>query len=111
MIGNITSSFNTKGLGFYLIAPASEFDYQIDIFLQVELSSTVTRMVRLDPMNVSNTQRITLIPPQIVNLGLPMRLSILPSDGFFLEVILLQPDSTTNDLLDSLEAIAFLSLG
>ena len=35
-----------------------------------------------------------------------MRLSILPSNGFFLEVILLQPNSTTNDLLDSIEAIA-----
>lgn len=99
---NFTDWFE-QGLGFYLIAPASEFDYQIDIFLQVELSSTVTRMVRLEPMNVSNTQRITLIPPQIINLGLPMRLSILPSDGFFLEVILLQPDYNLDDSDDLLQ--------
>ena len=88
---NLSSVF-TSGFGFYLIAPAASFEYQIDIYLQVQVSNTLWRQVRLDPYNVSTTQRITLIPQQIVELGLPMRLAIVPSSEFLLEVILLQSD-------------------
>ena len=88
---NLTDLFDS-GFGFYLIAPASAVEYQIDIFLQVRVSNTLWRSVRLDPLNVSTTQRITLLPQQIIELGLPMRLAILPSQAFLLEVILLQSD-------------------
>lgn len=102
---NLSAQF-TDAIGFYLIAPASSFEYQIDIFLQVELSNTITRMVRLEPSNVSNTERITLLPQQIVDLGLPMRLSILPSEGFFLEVILLQSDCSLCSLNSKVDALS-----
>ena len=102
----------TNAIGFYLITPASSFEYQIDIFLQVQVSNSTTRMVRLEPSNVSTTERITLLPQSIVELGLPMRLSILPSEGFFLEVILLQSDCSlcsldakVDDLANRLDAL------
>ncbi|MEM6613291.1 MAG: hypothetical protein AAF652_13745 [Cyanobacteria bacterium P01_C01_bin.72] len=102
---NLSTVF-TSGLGFYLIAPASDFEYQIDIYLQVQLSNTLWRQVRLDPFNVSTTQRITLFPQQILELGLPMRLALAPSQSFLLEVILLQNDCqlcTINSKLNEIQ--------
>lgn len=88
---NLSAQFESA-IGFYLIAPGSTVEYQIDIYLQVELSNTITRMVRLEPSNISTTERITLLPPQLSELGLPMRLTIVPSEAFNLEVILLTAD-------------------
>ena len=94
---NLSAEFSS-GIGFYLIAPAAAVEYQIEIFLQVQLAPNVVRQVRLEPSNISTTERITLLPSQITDLGLPMRLAIVPSQGFLLEVILLST-SSNNDLL------------
>jgi hypothetical protein len=101
---NLSSQFD-NAIGFYLIAPGASVEYQIDIFLQVQLTNTTTRMVRLDPSNVSNTERITLLPASIVELGLPMRLAIVPSESFNLEVILLQSDCGVCQLNQRIEAL------
>ena len=93
----------TNGIGFYLIAPTASVEYEIDIFLQVQLTPTVTRMVRLEPLNISNTERLTVIPQQLRDLGLPMYLAIFPSEAFNLEVLLLQPECI---LCDELEAVS-----
>ncbi len=81
----------TSGIGFYLVS-TSTVEYEIDIFLQVQLTPTVTRMVRLEPLNISNTERLTVIPQQLRNLGLPMYLAIFPSEAFNLEILLLQDE-------------------
>lgn len=94
-----------EGLGFYLINPNTNNEYQVDIFLQVKLSNTITRQIRLERLNISDTQKITLLPQQIVNLGLPMQLLILPSSNFFLEIILLKSSCTLCSLENKLNNI------
>ncbi len=92
-----------RGIGFYLIVPTATVEYEIDIFLQVQLTPTVTRMVRLEPLNISNTERLTLIPQQLRDLGLPMYLAIFPSEAFNLEILLLKHEC---DFCEELEAVS-----
>lgn len=101
---NLTDTF-INGVGFYLIIDNNVNQIEVDIFLQVELSNTVTRQIRLQPFNLSNTQRITLLPSEIAELNLPLKLSILPSDSFNLEVILLQTDCRICSLKLELDSI------
>lgn len=100
-----SSSIFTSGIGFYLIAPTAGVEYEVDIFLQVQLTSTVTRMVRLDPLNISTTERLTVIPQQLRDLGLPMYLAIFPSEAFNLEVLLLQPLCQLSGICTRLDAM------
>ena len=95
----------TSGIGFYLIAPTATDEYEIDIFLQVQLTPTMTRMVRLEPLNVSNTERLTVIPQQLRDLGLPMYLAIFPSEAFNLEILLLQPECLSDKVCEDLQTI------
>lgn len=95
----------TSGLGFYLIAPTIADEIEIDIFLQVQLSPSIVRQVRLEPMNLSNTERLTLIPSQLANLGLPMYLAIFPSEAIDLEIILLQPISPLEEITELLDKL------
>lgn len=95
----------TAGIGFYLIAPTSTDEIEIDIYLQVELTVNVTRMVRLEPLNISNTERLTVIPPQLRDLGLPMYLAIFPSEAINLEILLLQPVCTEAIICNQLTQI------
>ena len=101
---NLTATF-TNGIGFYLIAPNNINDLEIDIFLQIDLSNTVTRQIRLQPFNVSNTQRVTLLPTEITELNLPLRLAILPSNNFNLQIILLQTDCRICNIKSELDLI------
>jgi hypothetical protein len=103
-VENQSATF-TNGLAFYLIAPFTAVEYEIDIFLQIRLSPTITRMVRLEPMNISNTERLTLIPNQLRDLGLPMYLAIFPSEVFSLEVILLQDECSLSSICADLQLI------
>lgn len=110
---DVSTTF-TSGVGFYLISPTITDEIEIDIFLQVRVTATVTRMVRLEPLNLSTTERITVIPQQLRSLGLPMYLSIFSSEAVLLEVLLLQPTHSlatigteltiVNQKLDSLTA-------
>ena len=88
---NLSAEF-TSGMGFYLIAPGSSYEYEINIFLQLSISNTEKRLIRLEPHNISNTERLTLLPTQIVDLGLPMQLLIVPSTDFAMQIILVQSD-------------------
>lgn len=103
-VENQSSSF-TGGIGFYLIAPLATVEYEIDIFLQVQLSNSITRMVRLEPLNLSTTERLTVIPIQLRDLGLPMYLAIYPSEAFQLEVLLLQDNCSLNQICQDLTEI------
>ncbi|MEM6612296.1 MAG: hypothetical protein AAF652_08585 [Cyanobacteria bacterium P01_C01_bin.72] len=92
------------GLGFYLLSSTSE-QTRVEVFLQLQITNTSYRQIRLDHNNISSTQRLTLIPQPIVELGLPMRLAIVPSAAFRLQIILLQSDCGLCQLNTKIDAI------
>lgn len=100
-------------IGFYLIAPSLTSEVEIDIFLQVNFSPTIIRLVKLEPLNISNTERLTLIPAELRELSVPMRLLILPSQAFFLEIILVKVtynDALKDEIIDTLSNLIITSL-
>jgi len=86
---NLSDQF-TRGIGFYLTALNLTDEVEIDIFLQLYLTPTKIRAISLEPLNVSTTERLTLLPPQLRDIDIPMRLLILPSESFNLNITLLQ---------------------
>jgi hypothetical protein len=111
-IENYSDTFS-EGIGFYLIAPTLISEVEIDIFLQIQFSPTTIRLVRLEPLNVSNTERFTLIPAELREINVPMRLLILPNQAFLLEIILVKVsynDTLKDEIIDTLTDLIITSL-
>ena len=100
---NLSSEF-TNGLGFYLTSNYQE-QIKVEVFLQVQITNTDYRLVRLPNKNVSSTERITELPAAITELGLPMRLSIVPSQSVDLKAVLIQSDCSRCSLKDDVKQL------
>jgi hypothetical protein len=107
-IANLSDEF-TRGIGFYLTALNLTDEVEIDIFLQLYLTPTKIRAINLESLNVSTTERLTLLPPQLRDIDIPMRLLILPSETFNLNITLLQ--TVPQQIASPIEDFIVLSFG
>lgn len=63
----------------YLVAPEGGYEIEIDAFLQIYLTPTEQRLIRLENNNVLNTEATALIPLEYRNSGYDMRLALYAS--------------------------------
>jgi hypothetical protein len=85
--GSLSARF-TKAKGFFLDAPLTNFELEIDVFLQVYLptnSGETTRNLPLSVFNPHDTETLITIPAEYVDSDLEMALLFLASSTITLE--------------------------
>lgn len=94
--GSLSVRF-TKAKGFFIDAPLTNFELEIDIFLQVYLPTPTGEKTRNLPLSVFNphdTETLITIPDEYVDSGLEMALLFLASSTIYLEAYVIGAECT-----------------
>ena len=96
--GSLTARF-INATAFYIDAPLSASEIEIDVFLQVYLPTSSTEQVRVIPLgklkdgeiklNETDSETLLSIPYELIDTGLEMALYFTSSDTTFLEVFVI----------------------
>lgn len=81
---NVSDTFRDATF-LYLVAPDITEQFEIDCFLNIGVSIFNKRLIRLENLNVMNTELCTPIPLEYRFSGMDMNLVMYPSEGINLE--------------------------
>lgn len=105
--GSLSARF-TKAKGFFIDAPLTNSELEIDIFLQVYLPSPRgdhTRLLPLSVFNPNDTETLITIPTEYVDSDLEMALLFLASDTTYLEAYVIGAECTLLGINTKLDQI------
>lgn len=98
----------TKATGFFIDAPLTNFELEIDIFLQVYLPMPTGEKIRNLPLFIANpydTETLITIPHEYVDSGLEMALLFLSSSTTYLEAYVIDESCTLSGINTKLNQI------
>lgn len=108
---NLTDRF-TDAIAFFINTPLSDFELEIDCFLQVYFKTESGEISRNLPLgkieeqaillNKIDTETLFFIPQEFVNSNLEMALLFLASDTTFLEVFVVKKEINLQQELDKI---------
>jgi hypothetical protein len=101
----------TKATGFFIDAPLTNFELEIDIFLQVYLPMPTGEKTRVVPLSVAlphDTETLITIPTEYVDSGLEMALLFLASSTTYLEAYVIGESCTLSRIDTKLNQITQL---
>lgn len=111
---NLSTRF-IDATGFYIAAPFLSSEYQIDVYLQLYLTTQTDEQVRVLSLgtieekavwlNIIDTERFQTIPTELLSTGVEMALLFLSSDETFIQAAIVKPECTISDVCSSLSAI------
>jgi hypothetical protein len=105
--GNLSARF-TQAIGFFVDAPLTQYELEIDIFLQVYIPTPTGEIARNLPLSTANpldTETLITIPSEYFDSGLEMALLFLASSDTYLEAYVIGAECTSCDLDTKLNQI------
>ncbi len=91
---NSTDSFS-RGVGFYIVAPDSTFELEIDLWLQIRLTPSNQRLVPLLTGYKITTEEFVIIPAELKNISEETYLAFTTDIQENLEVWVIEDDTIT----------------
>jgi hypothetical protein len=108
--GNLSTRFS-KAIGFFIDAPLTEYELEIDVFIQIYIPTStgeITRNLPLSTANPLDTETMITIPSEYVDSGLEMALLFLASSNTYLEAYVIGAACTLCSLDSKLNQITQL---
>lgn len=100
---NLSNGFN-KANYIYLVFENAAIDLEIDISLQIYLTPTIQRAIRLENDNILNTVSITLIPSELVQSPFNMQLAIIVNQNVNISVFAVRTECCGEKDLDRIKS-------
>ena len=98
---NINRTDSLKGaIGFFIVFPDSADELEIDFYLQVEVTNTENRLLKVDETYTANTLSLYTIPMELQGSGLNLYGSIIGTFSLFVEVWGIFSYSTLEEIKD-----------
>lgn len=92
-------------IGFFVIFPDSTDELEIDFYLQVEVTNSENRLLKLNETYTVNTLSLYTIPMELQGTGLNIYGAIISTFSISIEVWAIYSNSTLEDIKDKLEEI------